>query len=290
MFTVSMNPVAFAIGSLEIRWYGIMMGLAVAVLLVVMVREAKRRGITQNIYGIFFSGVVGGVIGGRLAYVIYDWPHFAAQPLDVFGLWGMAQNGMIIGVIVAALIYMGITRMRFSTLLRLGDVLAVGAPLGLAIARIGCTINGCCYAQPSPFNFFPLAMTYTPRDTVPPEYWGTPLYPATIYHLVWGMVVFGIVWRLRDRFKAEGSLLFFFICVFAVGDFFIRYVRVDEPVLLGLRQAQILDLAGVAIFLPWLIVKLRRFHEPALVAEPAPANRLNPSSPSRTTLGGETSQ
>jgi phosphatidylglycerol:prolipoprotein diacylglycerol transferase len=269
MLTVSVNPIALTIGSLQIRWYGIMMATAVAVLLVVMVREAKRRGIRQNIYGIFFSGVVGGIIGGRLAYVIYDWPHFAAHPLDVFGFWGMAQNGMIVGVIAAALIYMGVTRMRFPMLLSLGDVLAVGAPLGLAIARIGCTINGCCYAQTSPFNSFPLAMTYTPRDTVPPEYWGVPLYPGTIYHLVWGLIVFGIVWRFRGTFKSEGSLLFFFICVFAAGDFFIRFIRVDEPVLWGLHQAQVLDLAAVMIFLPWLIMKLRRLHKQTLVAEPA---------------------
>lgn len=268
MLTVSVNPVAFTIGSLEVRWYGILHTVAIAVVLVIMVWGARRRGISQNIYGLLLSCVVGGIIGGRLAYVIYDWLYFAAHPLDVFGFSGMAQNGMIIGVIAAALIYMGVTRMRFSTLLSLGDILAVGAPLGLAIARIGCTINGCCYAQPSPFNFFPMAMIYTPRDTVPPQYWGVPLYPATIYHLVWGLIVFGIVWQLRERFKAEGSLLFFFICVFAVGDFFIRFVRVDEPVLWGLRQAQVLDLAAVAIFLPWLIVKLRRFHTQALVAEP----------------------
>jgi phosphatidylglycerol:prolipoprotein diacylglycerol transferase len=246
-----------------------MMAIAVVALLVVMVREAKRRGITSDIYGVFLSGIVGGVIGARLAYVIYDWQHFAAHPLDVFGFQGMAQNGMIIGVVAAALIYMGIRRMRFSTLLSLGDVLAVGAPLGLAIARIGCTINGCCYAQPSPFNIFPLAMVYTPRDTIPSEYWGAPLYAGTIYHLVWGLIVFGIVWRFRGRFKAEGSLFFFFICVFAAGDFVIRFVRVDEPVLWGLRQAQVLDLAAVAIFLPWLIIKLRGFHKQALVPEPA---------------------
>jgi phosphatidylglycerol:prolipoprotein diacylglycerol transferase len=268
MLNVSVNPVAFTIGSLEIRWYGIMHAVAIAVVLVIMVVVARRRGISQNIYGIFLSGVVGGIIGGRLAYVIYDWPHFAAHPLDIFGSWGMAQNGMMVGVIAAALIYMGVSRMRFSALLSLGDVLAVGAPLGLAIARIGCTINGCCYAQPSPFNFFPLAMTYTPRDTVPPQYWGVPLYPATIYHLVWGLIVFGIVWRLRDKLKPEGSLFFLFICVFAVGDFFIRFVRIDTPVLGGFRQAQILDLAAVAIFLPWLIVKLRRFHKQVLVPEP----------------------
>ena len=268
MLTVSENPVAFTIGSLEVRWYGILHAVAVAIVLAIMVWGAKRRGVNQNIYGLLLTCVFGGIMGGRLAYVIYDWQHFEAQPLAIFGFWGMSQNGMMVGVIAAALIYMGVTRMRFSTLLGLGDVLAVGAPLGLAMARIGCTINGCCYSQRSPFDIFPLAMTYTPRDTVPAQYSGVPLYPGTIYHLVWSLIVFGIIWRLRGKLRPEGSLLFLFICVFAIGDFFIRFVRVDEPVLWGLRQAQILDLAAVAIFLPWLIIKLRHSHEQALVAEP----------------------
>jgi phosphatidylglycerol:prolipoprotein diacylglycerol transferase len=267
MLTISVNPVAFSVGSLDITWYGIMVAIAVAVLLVVMVREAKRRGITQDIYGIFFSGIVGGIIGARVAYIIYDLPHFVAHPLDVFGLQGMAQNGMLIGVVAAALIYMAVTRMRFSTLLSLGDVAAVGAPLGLAIARVGCNIRGCCYGQSSPFHFFPLAVIYTNPNSLAPL--NTPLYPIAIYHLVWGLIVFGIVWQLRGKLKPEGSLFFLFICIFAVGDFAIRFLRVDVPVLWGLRQAQVLDLAAVAIFLPWLIIRMRRFKKKTLAAEPA---------------------
>jgi phosphatidylglycerol:prolipoprotein diacylglycerol transferase len=266
MLTISVNPVAFSIGSLDITWYGITVAIAVAVLLVVMLREAKRRGMTQDIYGIFLSGIVGGIIGARVAYIIYDLPYFVAHPLAVFGFQGMAQNGMLIGVVVAALIYMVVTRMRFSTLLSLGDVLAVGAPLGLAIARVGCNIRGCCYGQPSPFHFFPLAVIYTNPNSLAPL--NTPLYPIAFYHLVWGLIVFGIVWQLRGKFKPEGSLFFFFICIFAIGDFGIRILRVDTPVLWGLRQAQILDLAGIAIFLPWLLVTLRRFKKRTLAVEP----------------------
>jgi phosphatidylglycerol:prolipoprotein diacylglycerol transferase len=267
MLTISVNPVALTIGSLEIRWYGIMIAIAVISLLVVMLREAKRRGITVDIYSIFLSGIVGGVVGGRLAYVIYNWPHFVAHPLDVFGFQGMAQNGMIIGVVAAALIYMGATRMRFSTLLSLGDVLAVGAPLGLAIARIGCTLNGCCSGQPSPFSFFPLAVIYTPRDSMDPQYWNTPLYFTEFYHLLWGLAVFGIVWQLRGKLRPEGSLFFFFLCIFAVGDFGIRFLRPEGPWVWGLQQAQVLDLGILVVFLPWLIFRMRRFHKQALVAE-----------------------
>ena len=267
MLTISVDPVAFAIGSLQIRWYGIMMAIAVISLLVVMLREAKRRGITNDIYSIFLSGVAGGLVGARLAYIVYYWDHFMANPREIIGFEGLAQNGMLIGVVAAALIYMGVTRMRFSTLLSLGDVLAVGAPLGLAIARIGCTLNGCCSGQPSPFNFFPLAVIYTPRDSMDPQYWNMPLYPTQIYHLLWGLIVFGIVWRLRGKLKPEGSLFFFFLCIFAIGDFGIRFLRPEEPWVWGLQQAQVLALGILAVFLPWLIFRMRRFHKQALVVE-----------------------
>lgn len=267
MLTIGVNPVAFTIGSLEIRWYGIMMAIAVVALLVVMLREAKRRGITEDIYGIFLTGIAGGLVGSRLAYIIYYWDYFIAHPREIIGFQGLAQNGMIIGIVAAALIYMGVRRMRFPTLLSVGDVLAVGAPLGLAIARIGCTLNGCCSGLPSPFNFFPLAVIYTPRDSMDPQYWNTPLYFTEFYHLLWGLAVFGIVWQLRSRLKPEGSLFFFFLCIFAAGDFGIRFLRPEGSWIWGLQQAQVLDLGIVAVFLPWLIVKLRRFHKQALVAE-----------------------
>jgi prolipoprotein diacylglyceryltransferase len=60
------------------------------------------------IFTAFSSGILGGLVGGRLAYVIYDWDYFVANPRSIIGFEGLAQNGMIIGVIAAALIYMGV--------------------------------------------------------------------------------------------------------------------------------------------------------------------------------------
>jgi len=267
MLTISIDPVAFTIGSLTVRWYGIVVAVAVALLLIIMLREEKRIGITRNSYSIFFWGIVGGLIGGRIAYVIFAWEYFIANPREIIGFSGLAQNGAIIGIIVASLIYMRVTKMRFSMWLTIGDAAAAGMPLALAIGRIGCTINGCCSGKPSPFQYFPGAIIYTPRDTLPPEYWGVPIYPAQIYHLLWGLVVFTVVWRLRGKFKPEGCLVFFFFCLFAAGDFGIRFFRIGEPLLWGLYQAQVLDLVILVVFLPWLIIRLRRFKKQALVAE-----------------------
>ena len=263
MLTISIDPIAFNIGSRPITWYGIMVAIAVVSVLVVMVREAKRRGITSDIYSICLSGIAGGLVGGRLAHVIDNWEYFMANPIEIIGFQGLAQNGAIIGIIVAALIYMGVTRMRFSTLLSLGDVSAVGAPLGLAIGRIGCTINGCCHGVSAPD--LPWAVVYTHPDSLATL--NVPVHPTTIYHLLWGLIVFAIVWILRGKLKPEGGLFFFFLCIFAVGDFGIRFLRPLEPWVWGLQQAQVLDLGILAVFLPWLIVKLRRFHKQALVAE-----------------------
>jgi phosphatidylglycerol:prolipoprotein diacylglycerol transferase len=269
MLTISVDPIAFTIGSLEIRWYGIIVAIAVMALLLIMLREAKKLNITRQVYSVFFWGIIGGFVGARLAYVIYDWEYFVANPLAIIGSLGLAQNGMIIGIIAAALIYMAVTRMRFSTLLSMGDAMAVGAPLAIAIARIGCIVNGCCTGQPSPFEFFPGAVIYTARDSMSPEYWGVAVYPTNFYHLVWNLIVFAIVWRFRGKFKFAGGLVFFYFCLHAVGDFGIRFLRTDEPVLGIFRQAQVMDLGILALFLPWLIIKVRRFKQRALVTEPA---------------------
>jgi len=263
MLTISIDPVAFTIGPLTIRWYGIMVAVAVISMLVITAREAKRLGIARDIYTLALCCIIGGLIGGRLAYIIYDWEHFVANPRDIIGFAGLAQNGMIVGVIAAALIYMGVTRMRFSELLSLGDAAAVGTPLALSIGRVGCTLNSCCYGIPAPD--LPWAVIYTYPNGIAPR--NTPIHPTQIYHLLWGLIVFAIVWRFRDKLKPEGSLFFFFICIFTIGDFALRFLRDEEPWLWSFRAAQLVDLAILVIFVPWLIIRLRRFQKQALVTE-----------------------
>jgi phosphatidylglycerol---prolipoprotein diacylglyceryl transferase len=271
MLIISADPVAFAIGSLEVRWYGIMVALAVGALLFVTVREARRIGFTRDVYSIFLCGIIGGVIGGRAAHVIHLWDYYAANPRLIIGFAGLAQNGMIAGAIVAALIYMWATRMRFSSLLTMGDAIAVGTPLAMAIARVGCTLNGCCHGKPSPFQYFPGAVIYTARDSIP-RFWNgislyqngltVPLYPTQIYHIWLHLVLFAIVWRFRDRFKPRGGLIFFYFSIQAATDFALRFLRVSDPVVLGLEQGQLLSLGILAVFLPWLIIRIRRHKDP----------------------------
>jgi phosphatidylglycerol:prolipoprotein diacylglycerol transferase len=264
MFTIGVDPVAFTIGSLEIRWYGIMLAIAIASAFVIIPREARRLGITYDIYAIFFSALGGALIGGRLAHVIQHWPYYVANPQKIIGFTGLAQMGMIIGIIVAALIYMAATKMRFSTLLSVGDAFIVAVPLALAIGRIGCTLNGCCTGIPAPD--LPWAVIYTHPNSAAPL--NTPLHPTQIYHALWNLIVFATVWRFRGKLKPEGSLLFFGLCIGTIGDLGLRFLRgTHTPLFLGLDSSQLIDLGIFAIFLTWFIIRLRRFQKQALVTE-----------------------
>lgn len=260
MLTISINPIAFTIGSLTVRWYGITVALAVIALLAMTLRETRRLGISRDIiHSLFLWGIIGGFIVSRLVHVIDQWNYYMANPGAIVGFAGLSLYGAIIGALLAVWVYMRVRRIPFSSLAGVGDAIAVGAPLAQAIGRVGCAINGCCHGKLSPFQSFPGAVLYTPRDVIPSQYWGVPLYPAQIYFLLWNLIVFAIVWQLRDRLKPQGSLFFLYLCLYAAGDFGLRFFRVNEPFLMGLHQGQVISLAILVIAVPWLIIRMRRF-------------------------------
>ena len=245
-----------------------MVALAIIALLAMTLRETKRLGISQDtIYNLFLWGIIGGLIGARLIHVIdhviINWGYYRLNPGDIFayivGFAGLALYGAIIGALLGVWIYMRVKRVPFSSLAGVGDSIAVGTPLAQAIGRIGCTLNGCCYGKLSPFSSFPGAVIYTPRDSIPSQYWGVPLYPTQIYFLLWNLIVFAVVWKLRGRLKPQGSLFFLYLSLYTAGDFGLRFFRVNEPFFIGLQQGQLISLAILVIAVPWLIIRMRRF-------------------------------
>jgi len=271
LLIISINPVAFAIGTLQVRWYGILVVVAVITLLAITFREMRQRAIPEStIYNLFFWGLIGGIIGGKLVYLIQPWFLYGVKPSEIISPYGWALHGAILGTILAGLIYWR-TRTReisFQNLAGIGDAVATGAPLAQAIGRIGCTINGCCHGKPSPFLSFPGAVSYTPRDTIASQYWNMPLYPTQIYFVLWNLIVFAVVWQLRRRLKPQGSLVLLYLSLYAAGDFGLRFLRIDPPLFLGLQEGQIISLAILLVVLPVLIIKIRRFRQRA-IAEPA---------------------
>lgn len=256
MLTISINPVIFHIGSIPVGWYGIMVALAVIALLAITLRETKSLGISQElIYDLFLWGIIGGFIGARL--IVVQWNHYIACPGDIFNFVAFpafSLYGAIFGAILGAWVYMRVKKLPFSSLSGIAEALAVGAPLAQAIGRIGCTLNGCCYGKPSSL---PWAVIYSnPNSACGLQ--GVPLHPTQLYFVLWNLTVFAVLWLLRGRLKPLGSLFFLYLCLYAAGDFSLRFFRAGEPFLIGLHLGQVISLLILVVAVPWLIVRMRR--------------------------------
>jgi phosphatidylglycerol:prolipoprotein diacylglycerol transferase len=147
---------------------------------------------------------------------------------------GLAVWGAVLGGLAAIYIFCRVRKISFWLI---GDIAAPGAILGQAVGRIGCLVNGCCYGLTCSL---PFAVVYLNDNSYAPH--GIPLYPTQLFHILWDIVGFIILWVLRKKLKTEGILFLLWLVIFAAGDFIIRFFRESEPFLFNLPQAQIVDI------------------------------------------------
>ena len=262
MIHIGIDPVAFSIGFFEVRWYGIMVVLAIVAVIVISLLEAKRIGLAEDhIYSAGLWAIVGGIIVSRLFHVIDKWDYYIANPGQILRFEGLTVYGAVLGALLAVLIYCWVKKLSFW---QIGDVVAPGAILGQAIGRIGCLLNGCCYGIPTSL---PWGVVYTNPGSYCPL--GESVQPTQIYHLIWNLIGFGILWSLRRRLKPQGSLLLLYLALYAVGDLSIRFVRAGEPFLFGMQQAQLIGIVVLVVTVPWLIVRMwcYRTEQPASTSD-----------------------
>ncbi len=258
MIIADWNPIAFTLAGMEVRWYGIMVALAVLTIFVVMHREARRLAISEErIYNLFLWGLIGGLVMSRVVHVVDHLVIRPGQPINWFAFDGLGLYGAILGVPLAAFVYSRIAGIEWSGLARVGDALAVGAPLGQAIGRVGCFINGCCNGGPT---LLPWAIVYQHPQSFA-DLPGIPVHPVPLYLILWNLVVFGVVFSMRHRSKPDGALFLIYLILYAAGDFAVRYLRTNEAYAAGLQQAQVIGLAIIVVCVPILIMKWRRFRE-----------------------------
>jgi phosphatidylglycerol---prolipoprotein diacylglyceryl transferase len=264
MIIADWNPIAFTLGDLTVRWYGIMVALAVLTIFVVMLREARRLCISEDlVMNLFLWGMIGGLVMSRVVHVVDRIVLNPGQPIDWLGFDGLGLYGAIIGVPLAAFIYTRVAHIPWSSMARVGDALALGAPLGQAIGRVGCFLNGCCHGGVTDSS---CAVVYEHPQSFA-EFPGLPVYPAQLYLVGWNLVVFAVVFLMRKRPKPDGASFLTYLILYSAGDFVVRFFRTNDPYALGLQQSQVIGLAIIAVCVPILVMKWRRFREESRGAE-----------------------
>ncbi len=257
MITISISPVAFSIGSLEVRWYGIFIALAIGVLILWMVWQV-RRGVKLSYDTVLTAALVGIPSGLILSKLLHIWDrldYYKTYPGQMWTTEGLTIWGAVLGAALGIWIYSKIGKFEFGYF---ADALAPGILLAQAIGRIGCTINGCCYGDECSL---PWAIVYTnPKSFAPLN---VPVHPTQIYEIIFLLVTFGVLLKLRGHLKPDGSLFLAYLGAYSLWRVGIDFIRAGTYFLPGLHQAQVISLIVLAIVVPLMAYRTRWVSEEA---------------------------
>jgi len=246
------DPVAFNVGPLAVRWYGLMYLVGFVLFVVLGKIRARENLLTgwhpRDVDDMLFFGVFGVILGGRLGYVLFYKPlYYFAHPLEVLALWqgGMSFHGGFLGVLIALALF---ARRRHKRWLEVTDFVAPLMPLGLAAGRLGNFINGELWGRPATV---PWAMVFPQVDAV-------PRHPSQLYELgLEGIALFVLLWLYARRRRPVGAVSGLFLIGYGSFRFLVEYAREPDNFLgvlaLGWTMGQWLSLpmivAGVGLML-----------------------------------------
>ncbi len=249
-----MDPVCFYIFGRPIYWYGVLTAGAFMAAIThwnLLARREQRPPEFGSNLGLWL--MLSGILGARTAYVMANLPHFAAHPLEIVRI---DQGGLIYygGFLGASLCLFILARRNKEPLWSLADFAVTGLPLGHAIGRLGCFINGCCFGAPT--TLF-TGVRYPEGSEPWKVYPGCALHPTQLYEFAFNLLVYGLLFWYYPRKRANGAVFALYLLVYPVGRFLIEFLRGDERIKwLGLNAAQelsvVLFLMGVllCLFLP----------------------------------------
>ena len=245
----NIDPVAFSIGPLAVRWYGLMYlaGFGIAWWLGTRRIDQGKAPVTRQIFDdMIFAAVIGVILGGRLGYILFYKPaEYFAHPAKMFAVWegGMSFHGGLLGVMLA----MGYIAWRHKiNYLRLMDFVAPVCPLGLAAGRMGNFINGELWGR---VTDLPWGMVFRGAGDA-------PRHPSQLYEFgLEGLALFALVWWFSSKPRPTGQVSGLFLLGYGGFRFLAEFAREPDSFLgflaLGLTMGQWLCLpmilAGIGL-------------------------------------------
>jgi phosphatidylglycerol:prolipoprotein diacylglycerol transferase len=241
------------VGPLELTGFGLAVLLAFLISQIISQHELERRGHTREaaaIPDLILASVLGTLIGGKVYYVTVVSHNWA----DLFSRAGFVFWGGFMGAVLMNWIFIRVKKLSFA---RFADVAGIAIAAGYAVGRTGCWAVGDDYGRPWSG---PLAVQF-PQGAPPStagimnQMFGTPIppgasadtvlavHPTQLYETAMGLVMFFILWRLRDHKHLEGWLFGAYCVLAGIERFIVEFFRAKDDRLLGpLTLAQ-----GIAI-------------------------------------------
>ncbi len=233
-----MHPEFLKIGPIQIYWYGIFMALAAIAGLLNWTWLGKGTKRNFNFCSdMLFWIMLSGIIGARIAYIFANLQYFIDNPSQIIRIdqGGIIFYGGLIGATIALILF---AKYKKEKPLDLLDFVITSIPLGHALGRIGCFINGCCYG--AVYNG-PLAVTY-PKGSLtwehqletgllsPTATHCLPIYPVQLFESALGIMTFIILHITYKRHKKRGAVLATYLLIYPVIRFSLEFLRGDPRV------------------------------------------------------------
>ena len=281
LFT-SPGPLLFQLGPFSLRWYGLLIAIAVLLGLVLATRLGKQRGIDPALIADLLPILVlAAVLGARIYYVLFEWRQYQLNWLDALAIWGggIAIHGALLGGTVAVVFYARWRRLAFWNLM---DVLLPSVALGQAIGRWGNFFNSEAFGLPTDLPWR-LTIPYANR---PVEFLDqTGFHPTFLYESLWNLgvvVLLLVLFRRGIRGQLNlpaGAISCVYLIAYSCGRFWIEGLRIDPLCLIGvppacaggLRMAQLMSLLLIGVGglgLYWLYGRRQPLPDPSRQPQP----------------------
>lgn len=263
MLTGMIDPVALELGPISIHWYGVIIGLAALLGLMLALKEAEKQGFNKElILDLVMFAIPVALICARAYYVIFRWnEYYSIYPGEIFAIWhgGLAIHGGLIGAFLTGIIFARVKKVSFW---RMGDLLAPSIILGQAIGRWGNFINQEAHGGPVTRTF--LENLHLPNFIIEQMYIKDPMtggyqyyHPTFLYESLWNVLGFIILLIFRRKLPVKrGEIFLTYLIWYSVGRFFVEGLRTDSLMLFGgLKAAQAVSLVFIVVAVILFIVR-----------------------------------
>ena len=252
---LTINRVAFSIGSFQVYWYGLIIATGLILALVYAHFSAKRYNVDgSKLMNCVFAGIITGIIGARLYFCIFKWDYYGSHPLEIFAIHegGLAIYGGIIGALLGGLGVAKIQKMKFMPIL---DITMVGFLIGQGLGRWGNFFNQEAYGTP----------TDLPWGMMSEGTLGETVHPCFLYESLWcllGVAVLHFYGKYRQRYA--GQIFYLYLVWYGFERMIVEGLRTDSLYLpfqlfgMDIRVSQVLSFAIFVTGIVLLIINRKK--------------------------------
>ncbi|WP_445505570.1 prolipoprotein diacylglyceryl transferase [Niallia sp. 03091] len=248
------DPIAFSLGGIDVRWYGVIIGTGLILALLLAIREGNRRGLHKDDFpDLMLWAIPIAIISARIYYVIFEWDYYSQHMSDIPKIWlgGIAIHGALIGAVITTYIF---TKRKNISFWKMADIAAPSIILGQAIGRWGNFINQEAHGGEVSRTF--LENLYLPEFIINQmNINGVYYHPTFLYESLWNIIGFVLLLVLRKVNLRSGEIFLSYVIWYSIGRFFIEGLRTDSLIVGDFRMAQLISLCLIVFAIVTIVFR-----------------------------------